>query len=99
MPAGMKEKEGKGKPPDEVVGEVGEGEVEGEFVGEVGVEEAEGAEDFAEESDEDDGPVPGGIFCGDDVADAVDADDHADALPEFGVVRTRDLPQVEVGVW
>ncbi len=36
-----------------------------------------------------------GITGGDPVTDAVDADDHADALPEFGVIGQGHAGEVE----
>lgn len=83
---GVAEDEGEGDPPGEVVGEEGEAGDPGEFAVNGGVEEADGAEDFSEKTDEDDGPVADGVISRDGVADAVDPDDHADALPEAEVV-------------
>jgi len=36
---------------------------------------------------------------GDEVTDAVDADDHADALPDLGIVGVRDAGEIEQQVW
>jgi hypothetical protein len=84
-------------PPDEIVGETVEGEGPWEGTGPEGLDHAKGAEDFAEESDEDDGPVACGIGGGDGIAEAVDADDHADALPELRVVRLGHVEPCEQG--
>lgn len=83
---GTEENEGKGDPPDQVVGQDRPAGLQGEALAEDGVSETDGTTDFAEETDEDDGPVAERIAGGGSVADAVDADDHADALPDFGIV-------------
>lgn len=51
-----------------------------------GIDESDRAEDFSKESDEDYGPVADGVIGSDGIADAVNTNDHADALPEAEVV-------------
>ena len=72
-----------GHPPDQIVGDDGPDELDREFLSDKGgVDESDRAKYFSEEPDEDDGPMREGITGGDEVSDAVHADDHPDALPD-----------------
>lgn len=92
---GVPEDERKGNPPDEIVREDGPGEGGLEAALPEGFGHADGAEDFTHEADQDDGPMAEGIAGSDPVADAIDADDHADALPEFGIVGLGHAGEIE----
>lgn len=85
-------------PPDQVVGQQDRSEREWQRTFDQGLKETDRSEDLAQKADEDDRPVAKRVKGGDTVAQAVNADDHADALPEFRIVGSAHAHDVECRV-
>ena len=85
----------KGHPPDEIIGDAVQCKGPWQLLGPQRLDHAEWTKDLSEKPHQHDRPMSHGIKGGDGIADAVNAHDHSDALPELRVIGLRHAQPIK----
>ena len=91
----VSEDERKGHPPNEIICDAVQRKGPWQLLGPERLDHAEWTEDLSKKPDQHDWPMSHGIKGGDGIADAVNAHDHSDALPELRVIGLRHVQPIK----